>query len=1466
MSLQNSSFVFKIPDRLEDLENESEFYTISRSKIHHHSELSNLLSNAAADYRSNGINFIFDHFDCLYYVCRHFQKVEASVKKQAWDLLNRSMISLYTELSQFFNHFQIGHRLEYQNKLQMICYLTLAMNEILEVENSKTGTTEYNENKGKKNEKFDVVKSYQFHRAQSLSTLLQILSLKLDKLFDPAYFLSNFINIATRWVYKIIEHNNRISNTVLFTHICDIISIALDRYDHGINYYMKIIELLQTKETLDKPLARMVAKNIESLPHLFIINDIIDQIKSIDINILSRDNSAPKAIIGFLDELTKLRPNDMYRNVSDLFEFLDQDHYLLRNVTLSIFSTIIIEKFKNPTLFKEIHIKNKLLDKLEAHIHDTISMTRSKVLQLWHDLAKAEAIPIKRLSLVTKMILERLKDKSCYVRKSALHFVTSMLENNLFDMMTKKQMLQALNRVREMQSRLRTEIDDEIPGNNDQIEEQSIDPQNVSADDVDQFSNTENESENDEEDEIVLKTRKRKSRDPDEAIDKDKKKLKQEFEAISKIAKTWIDLEKQFIEFWRKKGSEIKNDLYVSLKFPEDLPDDLDQGLEMFRNLLMDRKFEKALIVLFSLKSIYSHQEIFKLAKSNCLNEIDDDDDCNENDNSIGNIHDYNMKDAEQCVTNSQTDISDLNCFISSVTNFSSKTMDKLCYELSLAKNVFLEPLINFGNKVLMNQTQNESNSLMQQIILKQQSDRQEEDPRNVCLKKLNDLVERLELALQIFENISKSIPLINSFLDSRNITDILEAINFFTFAYKMEIDNAECGLQKMLKLIFNKEKTIQEALLRAFTEIYLNFPEIDDPNQYDQNHFYHLQIRHLSNMIAKLNQGELVCVERLIRELFQAKKFNQIHVRILWERYAMKYSNLNEDDSRIALVIIGMLAFAQPELIREPKNLNNIIVVSFQQLRHNDHLVADTCDVILKSFQLPQTDKMEYFFKLPNDHNLFQHLHQIMVDKIIDNKTKYWNLISQRTVKIFYFLAEKPDTLVSSLLKDCYTKIVNSARDNVFAENGSEIDQPSSQFTSTTASSQSDRIDILNNIDDVILSHFIAILGDVAVNLLIHLDLHVMKELKIRQHIKDKENQSKISNDLISRKSKISKMNSIESNEDDELNEIVGPNSNEEPHQEKIIEVCNEAVLFDRGILSKFSDLVERFASDFDGSSYSYPLRQSASLTMAKFMVLSKKDGNIRSNAIISFGDLLVRFPNEIEHHTGKIFDCLFDKDFQVRCNALKVLTRLILADMIKPKNNISKIAQLIIDKDNFLSSTAKLFFVSLGKKNNVYIYNYLPDIISNLSGDNKMDEPDFKEMIKFLFELLEKTRNTESLVTKLCHRFTNTTDERVWRDVSFCLSQLQYNERALSNLIDNFSLFSNTLYCDEVFSNITSIIANIRKDGKLKKETLASLEEMEQKISQARIKGTEIAQSERTVDTGASESMIEEGTAMEE
>ena len=57
----------------------------------------------------------------------------------------------------------------------------------------------------------------------------------------------------------------------------------------------------------------------------------------------------------------------------------------------------------------------------------------------------------------------------------------------------------------------------------------------------------------------------------------------------------------------------------------------------------------------------------------------------------------------------------------------------------------------------------------------------------------------------------------------------------------------------------------------------------------------------------------------------------------------------------------------------------------------------------------------------------------------------------------------------------------------------------------------------------------------------------------------------------------------------------------------------------------------------------------------------------SVRSNIIISIGDLCFRFPNLVEPYTDYIYKTLRDKDIRVRKNALLVLTHLILHDMIK-------------------------------------------------------------------------------------------------------------------------------------------------------------------------------------------------------
>jgi condensin complex subunit 1 len=129
-------------------------------------------------------------------------------------------------------------------------------------------------------------------------------------------------------------------------------------------------------------------------------------------------------------------------------------------------------------------------------------------------------------------------------------------------------------------------------------------------------------------------------------------------------------------------------------------------------------------------------------------------------------------------------------------------------------------------------------------------------------------------------------------------------------------------------------------------------------------------------------------------------------------------------------------------------------------------------------------------------------------------------------------------------------------------------------------------------------------------------------------------------------------------------------------------------------------------------------------------------------------------------------MFQRLRDSDVTVKMNTLKVLSRLILSDMVKVKGQISEIAVLMVDQNDILSASSKLFFTELGKKQNA-IYNVLPDIISHLSNtENRLEEEDFRTVMKFIFDLIEKNRQTVCLVEKLCSRFRQTTYEIILID----------------------------------------------------------------------------------------------------
>jgi len=147
-------------------------------------------------------------------------------------------------------------------------------------------------------------------------------------------------------------------------------------------------------------------------------------------------------------------------------------------------------------------------------------------------------------------------------------------------------------------------------------------------------------------------------------------------------------------------------------------------------------------------------------------------------------------------------------------------------------------------------------------------------------------------------------------------------------------------------------------------------------------------------------------------------------------------------------------------------------------------------------------------------------------------------------------------------------------------------------------------------------------------------------------------------------------------------------------------------------------------------------------------------------------------------------------------------VLTHLILNGMIKVKGQLGEMAKCLEDPDKRISDLAKLFFTELSTKDNA-LYNNLQDVISHLSiGKHAVDEETFERTMRFIFTFIEKVccrarefapfadvqeKQAESIVEKLCQRFRLATEERQWRDISFCLSLLPFkSERSMKKLIE--------------------------------------------------------------------------------
>ncbi|KAJ8904992.1 hypothetical protein NDN08_001504 [Rhodosorus marinus] len=278
------------------------------------------------------------------------------------------------------------------------------------------------------------------------------------------------------------------------------------------------------------------------------------------------------------------------------------------------------------------------------------------------------------------------------------------------------------------------------------------------------------------------------------------------------------------------------------------------------------------------------------------------------------------------------------------------------------------------------------------------------------------------------------------------------------------------------------------------------------------------------------------------------------------------------------------------------------------------------------------------------------------------------------------------------------------------------------------------------------------------------------------------------------------------------------------EAELEHALEEGEQEILEEGSLIRRFIPILCRLCGDSFGNA---SLRTTAAISLAKLMstcettcrehlrlvfslLKSAVEPSVRRNLIIAIGDLTFRFPNLLEPWTDAIFSTLEDTDASVRKNAALTITHLILNDMLKVRGQIVSVVVLLHDLDDRISELVRMFFCELSKKSGHVIYNIIPDVLSGLFHRRKLDDNDFRDVMKFLISFVkDRERQAEGTIERLCHRFRSVNNIEDARRIACCLTNFNYSDRCFRKLSAMYRCYSEFLFDEEVnelFSTITT------------------------------------------------------------
>uniref|UniRef100_A0A8C0J688 Condensin complex subunit 1 n=1 Tax=Chelonoidis abingdonii TaxID=106734 RepID=A0A8C0J688_CHEAB len=639
-------------------------------------------------------------------------------------------------------------------------------------------------------------------------------------------------------------------------------------------------------------------------------------------------------------------------------------------------------------------------------------------------------------------------------------------------------------------------------------------------------------------------------------------------------------------------------------------------------------------------------------------------------------------------------------------------------------------------------------------------------------LVKQEMLVQYLQDAHGFSMKITEALSMVSRMMYESSVSVVQEAIEFFVTVSQFGVPQALHGVQRMLPLIWSKEPGIRETVLSAYRRLYLN-PSGDSERSRAES-----LVRSLSLLMVDASLGTIQCLGEIISEFVQKDEIKPSVVNLLWEQFTEK-SQCSALERCAAVMLLGMMTRGKPEIVGS--NLDVLVMTGLDEKVIEDYRLAqEVCSAISK------LGKNHAPFRLPQTHQLFRHLSEAVTTGFAQPST-LWIPFTESAITLIYQLAEGPEEICAQILQCCSQQALERVQD---IPGGA------------------------NTLPTFLLTHLLSLVGNVALQQVVHLERAVSAELRRRRVLGEEQEAKKHSAEN-------------ETTVEEDLG-LVGASA-DDTEAELIRNICDTELLDGKQLLSAFIPLVLKICNN--PGLYNDPaLSAAAALALGKLCMVSAEfcDSHlrllftmlekstlpgVRSNLMIAAGDLAIRFPNLVEPWTPHLYARLRDPCQGVRQTAGLVMTHLILKDMVKVKGQVSEMAALLIDPEEEIVGLAQNFFSELSNKGNA-IYNLLPDIISRLSDpDCGVEEESFRTIMRQLFSYITKDKQTESLVEKLCQRFRTARTERQYRDLSHCLTLLPLSERGLRKMQDNFDCFADKLHDLAVYNCFLAALGRLRR-----------------------------------------------------